>query len=72
MTLADWSKKHGVLPTHPTTERGAVSVVCDDRAACAELYHLSDYAVSTVSGVVRWLVPKKPEQGDLDAVPYGC
>jgi len=60
MSLHEWAETSGVLPTYPTTETGAVSVVLDhshpDRAA---LWRLSDYAVSTVSGPVIWLVPRQ-------------
>ncbi len=60
-TLADWTKATGILPTYPTTERGAVSVIStSDRTKYhAHLWHLTDYKVSTVSGPVVWLVPVK-------------
>jgi hypothetical protein len=58
MTLAQWKEKYGILSTHPTTETGAVSVCvnfdCEERR---ELFHLDDYKVSSVNGVVIWLVP---------------
>lgn len=53
-------KRTGVLPTHPTTERQAISVIVDQvsqRKIRADLFHLADYKVSTVSGPVLWLVP---------------
>jgi hypothetical protein len=60
-TLADWCNRNGISPTHPTTERGAVSVVFNvGQLAEGELwsfYHLSDFAVSSRSGPVVWLVP---------------
>jgi hypothetical protein len=56
MTLQDWSKMTGVLPTHPTTEKGAVSVIVDNPPS--ELWHLSDYVVSSVSGPVVWLLKR--------------
>ena len=60
MTLKEWSERTGILPTHPTTETRAVSIVTDfahpDRR---ELWHLSDHKVSSVWGVVVWLVPVK-------------
>jgi hypothetical protein len=56
-TLREWCKRHSILLTYPTTETGAVSVIYDgpDRA---ELFHLSDFVVSTVSGPVLWLWPR--------------
>lgn len=60
MKLAEWCKVNDVLPTHPTTERGAVSLIPDKQKTkeYAELFHLDDYVVSSVCGVVVWLVPK--------------
>jgi hypothetical protein len=59
MTLAEWSAATGILPTHPTTERGAVSLCCSPNDADrVQLWNLTDFAVSTVSGPVIWLVPK--------------
>jgi hypothetical protein len=50
-----------ILPTHPTTEKGAVSVILykEPHQNQSELWHLDDYTVSSVSGVVVWLVPKR-------------
>lgn len=63
MTLAQWCKVAGVLPTHPTTERGAVSLIADAPAQ-SELYHdlynLSDYRVDNLVGGIVWLIPRKP------------
>jgi hypothetical protein len=60
MTLSEWSKLTGILPTHPTTERGAVSVIVTYQdARHNDLWHLTDYKVSSVSGPVIWLVPVK-------------
>jgi len=60
MTLKQWLETSGVLPTHPTTETSAVSVVLDHfHPARADLWRLSDYAVSTVSGPAVWLVPRQ-------------
>jgi len=65
MTLAEWSESTGILPTTPTTESGAVSVVIDhEHQNRAQLWHLTDYAVSSVSGVVVWLVPKGEPSGN--------
>jgi hypothetical protein len=65
MTLADWTALTGVLPTHPTTERGAVSVVMGpNEPHVAELWHLADYAVSSRCGAVVWLVPKRTESAE--------
>jgi hypothetical protein len=62
MTLADWKACYEILPTHPTTERGAVSVLCRVGShARRDLYGLDDYAVSSVSGPVVWLLPRRPE-----------
>lgn len=57
MKLNDWENLTGILPTHPTTEKGAVSVVVADGHHKRMLWNLSDYKVSTVSGPVVWLVP---------------
>lgn len=59
MTLNEWCKRCGVKPTHPTTEAGAVSVIIS--FPHWGLYHLDDYVVSSVSGPVVWLVPRKPD-----------
>lgn len=61
MTLAQWCRSADVKPTHPTTERGAVSLIYDlhhSYPLYADLWCLSDYCVSSVSGPVVWLVPK--------------
>lgn len=64
MALKQWCASADLLPTTPTTERGAVSLVvpADFRQrwqdTYAMLWKLSDYAVSTVSGPVVWLVPR--------------
>lgn len=58
MTLKEWSKKSGILPTHPTTEKKAVSVVLRiDNPHYQDLWKLSDYKVSSVLAGVVWLVP---------------
>lgn len=59
MLLTEWQSTSGILATHPTTERGAVSLVLDhSHPMRSELWHLHDYVVSTVSGPVVWLVPR--------------
>jgi hypothetical protein len=60
MSLQDWSKLTGILPTHHTTLRGAVSVISTNNhnEHYAELFHLTDYHVSSVCGIVLWFVPK--------------
>jgi hypothetical protein len=59
MTLNEWKKLTRILPTHPTTETGAVSVLVSLKAPSRPLlWNLEDYRVSSVSGVVVWLVPK--------------
>ena len=58
-TLHGWTQRTGVLPTEPTTECGATSVVLSHTHPCRPaLWQLADYAVSSVSGVVVWLVPR--------------
>ena len=58
MTFAEWSKLTGILPTHPTTERQAISVIIDlKHPNYPDLFHLTDYVVSSVCGIVIWLVP---------------
>jgi hypothetical protein len=61
MTLKEWSCGTGILPTHPTTERGAVSVLStrESNPGHTDLWRLDDYAVSSVCGVVVWLVPRR-------------
>ena len=60
MTLNQWCEMSGVKPTHPTTERGAVSVIVDQfDEARRELFWLSDYVVSSCCGIVIWLLPRK-------------
>lgn len=69
MTLAQWCRSADVKPTHPTTERGAVSLCLNIGCVDAELadeirhdlWHLSDYCVSSVSGPVVWLVPREKD-----------
>ncbi len=68
MKLKEWCSKYSISPTHPTTECGAVSVIFtpgvrpgsngSDSGQSWELCHLTDFAVSTVSGPVVWLVPR--------------
>ncbi len=61
MTLADWCKENDVKHTHPTTEKGAVSLIVEiNHPKRADLYHLTDYVVSSVFGIVYWLVTRKP------------
>ena len=58
MTLAEWYKLSGILPTTPTTEVGAVSLcISADHKARNALWHLTDYRVSSSCGVVIWLLP---------------
>ena len=59
MKLAEWAKEHHVNPTEPN-ENGAVSVVAyPNFDGHQQLWHLEDYTVSSICGVVVWLVPKK-------------
>ncbi len=60
MTIAEFAKRFRCLPTHPTTDRAAVSFTLDSRAPCYRyLWTLTDYAVSSVSGPVVWLLPRQ-------------
>lgn len=67
MKLKEWCEQTGIKPTAPTTEHGAVSfTVFADRLDSTVrwfLYHLDDYKVSSVCGVVFWLVPVKKPRG---------
>ena len=66
MTLKEWCEKYGIHPT--TTETGAVSLTqWLQGKGIWELYSLSDYAVSSVSGIVTWLVPRKIPNNDGDS-----
>lgn len=59
MTLDQWCKQAGVLPTHPTTETGAVSVLVGKDTPClSALWCLEDFVVRSRAGVVVWLAPK--------------
>lgn len=73
MTLSEWSSRTGILPTHPTTERSAVSLCVDQlHADRSELWHLADYVVSSVSGPVVWFVPR-PVQTEAEKRAFpGC
>ena len=58
MNLKEWSEKSGILPTYPTTEREAVSVVVDHQNPHRKLlWDLTDYVVTSDCGVVIWLRP---------------
>lgn len=60
MTLADWCRMADVKPTTPTTETGAVSLLSDGTRypdTHAVLWKLSDYRVSSINGLVVWLLP---------------
>lgn len=60
MTLKEWSDKYGIAPT-TATETGAVTLATRVGSdAHRELYTLSDYKVSSVTGPIAWLVPVKP------------
>jgi hypothetical protein len=66
-TLAEWCQKTGILPTHPTTETGAVSFVTSKHNPhYFELWELSDFAPvgwnsSAKTTVIMWLQPRKGE-----------
>jgi hypothetical protein len=62
MTLAEWTKESGILPTHPTTEKGAVSVIVATISPhYRALWTLDDYAVDSSFerfGIeIVWLLP---------------
>lgn len=60
MNLKEWSEKTGIRFTSPTTEKGAVSVLISEYYPEYNLlWNLSDYYVSSVAGIVVWLVPKQ-------------
>jgi len=67
MTLAQWSESTGIkpIPYHPTyssIECGEVSVVVSHfHPLKRELWHLTDYVVSTAGGLVIWLMPRRRE-----------
>lgn len=68
MTLAEWCKIAGVSPTHPTTERGAVSLIPGSDVPhfhYTELWRLDDYSLTTISGPVVWLVPRRKLADDV-------
>jgi hypothetical protein len=61
-TFAQWSKETGILPTTKTIEHNAISVVIDiTDPNRPELWELADYIVSSASGAVVWLVPRKSD-----------
>lgn len=63
MTLKEWCEKYNVLPTHPTTERGAVSLILHrEGPGHTALHELTDYRVSSKEGgeySLFWLLPRK-------------
>lgn len=61
-SLQQWSEDTGIKPTTPTTECQAVSlVISESNRRLRELYRLTDYAVSSRSGAVVWLTPRKKD-----------
>ena len=58
MKLAEYCEARGIKPTHPTTEKGAVSCFADE--VDHDAWHLSDYVVSSIMAGVIWFVPIKP------------
>lgn len=70
MTLQEWCGLAGTHHTHPTTERGFVSVVIDGNNDTVEasLWHLTDYAAWARFGRVVWLAPRTHE-GNSDGGP---
>lgn len=58
-TLKAWSERSKILPTMPTTEKGAVSVTIGIfHEEWSALWILSDYVVTSASGSVVWLMPR--------------
>jgi hypothetical protein len=58
MTLKEFCTRHKIHPCPPTTETGAVTLIVPvEHPDHWQLWHLSDYHVSTRSGPVVWLVP---------------
>lgn len=58
MTLREWSQQTGIVPTHPTTEKNAVSVLANESTPqFHDLWHLSDFRVATRRGSVVLLMP---------------
>lgn len=53
MTLQEWCKANGIIPCYSS----CVSIIYEGNDW--QLFHLTDYAVSTRSGPVVWLVPRK-------------
>lgn len=63
MKLKEWTKYSGITPTTPTTETGAVSVCIEDNNDFRkQLWDLEDYKVSSVSGIVVWLIPQQTNE----------
>lgn len=59
MTLQEWSKRYKYdIQKHAGGGTYVIVESVEDKAA---LYLLSDYAVSTVSGITVWLAPRKAE-----------
>lgn len=58
MTLIQWAERYGeMVLRHGTT--GAMYVMPKNQAGRWDLFHLTDYRVSSVSGPVYWLVPAR-------------
>lgn len=60
MTLQEWCQKTNTTRTYPDDESGTVcvAVVPHNYERRSDLWHLDDYAVSTVSGPIVYLVPR--------------
>lgn len=66
MTLKEWATKYN---EHVTTMRHGGTCIADRTRtpdADWELYHLDDYAVSSVQAGTVWLVPKRNRVDSLD------
>lgn len=62
MTLQEWCRKHDLQAN--TSDNGTYVTIPTTHPATADLYRLSDYAVSTRSGPVVWLVARHNTEQD--------
>lgn len=59
MTLTEWESQFGRTATRPATrlrpDAACIECICIGDAGCRELWHLSDWVVTAVSGGTVWL-----------------
>lgn len=68
LTLAAWQARHNESAHEHKTGSTFVYDFLLEASARVALFRLSDFAVSTVSGVVIWLVPVNPSHwANIDA-----